>query len=497
MIKKRSINQGIIQGVADYFDFINVMRLDTLENNLKRIFASQEINLESISKRSKQAIDCLSGAEKTIDSLIISRRGADKGVHGFIAEFTEEAIRNSRSIYQKISEHCHVLNDNGITDLNLNGENVQMKFNNNIRQGLEHAKNYRSMKLMIPKDKFEICDKIMNGERYLSYDGELSLRKTSAIKQIIQDESKARGQHYTEWLIPSVSKYDDVQKGNIFETLGKEKESIIKQTSIDKAHVEETMLKQKEIAIQNATPSMSEALKSSGVVVLLHGGINFGLFVLAQHQNGKEIWQFDREDWKNGGIQTIKGSVKGGISGLSIYALTNFTKMPSPIAASINSCAFGISNAIIRYRNSEIDEHEFVSLLMLSTLDSTGSAIGATIGKTLIPIPILGALVGSVVMTTALNVGQDMFSTYERDYIIKRQEEINDYVHSLNQEYQAMYEKLIESTRKLGTIQEYAFDFDANIQLQFESSIDLARLSGVLESNIIHDETEVDDYFLI
>ena len=45
-------------------------------------------------------------------------------------------------------------------------------------------------------------------------------------------------------------------------------------------------------------------------------------------------------------------------------------------------------------------------------------------------------------------------------------------------------------------LQTYAFNLDLNIQLRFAASVDLARFIGVSETEILHNEAEIDDFFL-
>ena len=72
-------------------------------------------------------------------------------------------------------------------------------------------------------------------------------------------------------------------------------------------------------AHQESQPSFGEASKVAGIGAAIQGGVNLGIFVYQKHKEGKEVWNFDIEDWKECGISTAKGAIKVGISGYAIY----------------------------------------------------------------------------------------------------------------------------------------------------------------------------------
>ena len=70
------------------------------------------------------------------------------------------------------------------------------------------------------------------------------------------------------------------------------------------------------------------------------------------------------------------------------------------------------------------------------------------------------------------------------------------FVANLDVQYAQILETLLDKYRKLGELQTYAFNLDLNIQLRFAASVDLARFIGVSETEILHNEAEIDDFFL-
>ena len=228
----------------------------------------------------------------------------------------------------------------------------------------------------------------------------------------------------------------------------------------------------------------------------IQGGLNFGIFVYQKHEEGKEIWQFTAEDWKEGGVKTAEGAFKGGFSGYAIYGLTNVCHLSAPSAGAIASGTFGLIDAVMKFRSGEIDDDGFLSLVTINALDATGAAVGAAIGQTLILVPVVGALIGSIVASNVLGLGKNILSARERAIIAEYQRKADLFVANLDVQYAQILETLLDKYRKLGELQTYAFNLDLNIQLRFAASVDLARFIGVSETEILHNEAEIDDFFL-
>lgn len=362
---------------------------------------------------------------------------------------------------------------------------------------IKQASNYDKMSMIFPKDHVEVIEQIMDGAKSVEFNGNvLSNSQINNIRKAIEDESALRGVSYDEWLESSVLKYKDVQKGTIDQTLSGEVNDINKQTAQQKSDIKKESDSDRLSAQQEAQPSFGEASKVAVIGAAVQGGFNLGIFVYQKHKDGKEVWDFDIEDWKECGISTAKGAIKGGISGYAIYGLTNVCHLAAPSAGAITSGTFGLSNAIVKYRKGDVDTDGFIDLVTLNAIDATGAAIGAAIGQTVIPIPVVGALVGSIVATTALSLGKGALNKHEIEVINLYQERINAFVDKLDKEYQVKLDELLNKYHKLGELQQYSFDFNINVQLRFVSSINLAKSVGVPEKSILKNEDEIDEYFL-
>ncbi|ARD98908.1 hypothetical protein [Lactococcus lactis] len=498
MLNEQYLDNNVEQGIASYVDYLNNIRLSDLMNSLDSILSNETDKLSDLATRAAKALSNLDLAKLEIENLININRGGKNGVHGFIAEFAETGIRNARDVFQGMQKSVFLLNDNGPADILLQGKEVQMKFYANILEEVKQASNYNKMSMMFPKDHVEVIEKIMSGAKTVEYKGNtLSISQINNIRKVIEDESALRGVSFDEWVKSSVLKYQDVQKGTIDQTLSGEVNDINKQTSQQQADIKKRAENDRLVAHQKAQPNLGEASKVAGIGAAVQGGLNLGIFVYKKHKDGKEVWNFDSDDWKQCGVSATKGAIKGGISGYAIYGLTNVCYLAAPSAGAITSGTFGLSSAIVKYRRGDVDTDGFIDLMTLNAIDATGAAIGAAIGQTIIPIPVVGALVGSIVATTALSLGKGILNKHEIEVINRYQEKINAYVCKLDKEYQLKLNELIKEYLKLGELQKYSFNLDINIQLRFASSIDLARLVGVSEEYILKNQDEIDNYFLI
>ena len=302
------------------------------------------------------------------------------------------------------------------------------------------------------------------------------------------------------------AKFDDMTKHLVERTLIPI-ENALRDAKLSKSDIDEVLL----VGGSTRIPAVQESVKrllgkepnksvnpdevvSMGAAI--QGGLNFGIFVYQKHEEGKEIWQFTAEDWKEGGVKTAEGAFKGGFSGYAIYGLTNVCHLSAPSAGAIASGTFGLIDAVMKFRSGEIDDDGFLSLVTINALDATGAAVGAAIGQTLIPVPVVGALIGSIVASNVLGLGKNILSARERAIIAEYQRKADLFVANLDVQYAPILETLLDKYRKLGELQTYAFNLDLNIQLRFAASVDLARFIGVSETEILHNEAEIDDFFL-
>ena len=459
---KHAIDNNVAQGIAAYIDYLNQLRVSTLMDTLRQILNNETGQLKDLAERQANALRNLDLANQNVMNIVNSGRGGENGMHGFIAEFAQTGIANARRAFEGLEKSTITLNNNGPADLLINGKPVQVKFYANLMNELKTSAEYRSMDMMFSKDHMDVFRAVMHGDKEVFLNGQpLTSNQVQKIKQIIEEESNIRGLSWDKWMQSSVLKYDQVQREAIDRTFTEETDNIKRQTSEQKSEISNKANTDKAAAYHKAQPNLGEANKAAGVGAAIQGGLNFG-----------------------------------GFSGYAIYGLTNVCHLSAPSAGAIASGTFGLIDAVMKFRSGEIDDDGFLSLVTINALDATGAAVGAAIVQTLIPVPVVGALIGSIVASNVLGLGKNILSARERAIIAEYQRKADLFVANLDVQYAQILETLLDKYRKLGELQTYAFNLDLNIQLRFAASVDLARFIGVSETEILHNEAEIDDFFL-
>ena len=497
MPRHSASENAVAQGIAAQVNYLESTRVAEFVSILERILVSETDELAKVASREARAVLHLDLARINVQGIIDANRGGTAGLHGFIAEYAEAGVTNAERAIHGIRPLTRVLADNGPADLSAWGVPVQMKFYADPCYGVRQSVQYRDMKMMFPENHFKVFDRIMRGEKYPEVDGSvLSAKKVDAIRDFIEQESAARGEPYTNWMRPSKLDYAEVQRGAISDTLD-EKTAAMRQSAEEQRYlVRDDSDTKRASAAQQAAPSWGEAAKVAGTAAAVQGALSFGMYVYRRHREGTKIWEFGKEDWREGGIETAKGGLKGGVSGVAIYGLTQVCRMGAPAAAAVASGTIGLATAAANRRAGKLDDDEFADLVFFNAIEATGAALGAGLGQILIPIPILGAVVGSIAASVILGQGKTFLGKAETDAIRACEAEIQAYVDGLDAELQAEYLRVLVEHDYYRDLQNRAFDITANVELQLLGEIELARSVGVAEEQILHTVAETDTYFL-
>ena len=132
-----------------------------------------------------------------------------------------------------------------------------------------------------------------------------------------------------------------------------------------------------------------------------------------------------------------------------------------------------------KLRAGEISEDDFVNSSEVLCLDVSVSAVASLIGQTVIPIPVLGAVIGNVAGMFMYGIAKDHLSEKEQIITERFLTEMQALDQVLYFEYQRFMELLRKEFAKYKSVLELAFDPQANIA--FANSIVLADFVGVPE----------------
>lgn len=470
------------QAVASWVNYLNQLRIDDLLSS----FRQQDENLLN-------ALTSIEEAIRKIDlEVVTANRGGQDGMHGFIAEIAEVGVSNAR---QQILGHEPVhqwVNNNGPVDLLRSGVEIQQKF---VAAGFslgaltEHLQRYPDFvqnggKYQIPADHFEVIKKLYSmppeeSGKLLSRSGAgPSFKDWQRIDAFFQEGSIG-----FEALEPSTLKYHEVQRGAYESTMAAEETSLL---STDQSF--------RDNAYQESLPNLQEGATATIAAAVIEGGTAFVLAVVAKRREGKRLKEFSEQDWLDIAGETGFSFVKGGVRGLSIYALTNFTATSAAVASSIVTAAFGIAEQANKLRCGEIDQLEFIENAELVALEAAVSALSSFAGQALIPVPVLGAVIGNTVGTLMYKAVASSLSKQEAELIERYLGEQRVLDEQLTAEYQELIEKLDQGMSGYLGLLERAFSPD--VEAALFGSVELARGVGVASDEILDSEEKVIAYFL-
>lgn len=408
--------------------------------------------------------------------------------HGEIAEQVEVGIRNARSLIEQ-GDFVATFDGVGRTakeDFLLEGIAVQSKFingaNSGLREVLEHMEQYKDFGrdgsyYQIPKDQFETITKVMNGDP-----GPLGKDSVRAIMAKVKEIEAESGKPFQEVVRPSVQNYADPQQGKVFDTLSKEEDAL----------TERNEQRKEQIRCENG-PSLAGAAQAAAIAGAVGGAVGLTTSLYAKYKDGKNVFNgdFDASDWADVGIDTGTAAIGGAIAGGSIYLMTNYAGMAAPFAGAVVSAAKGMSALIADYNANRIDLDELISLGTVICAESAIVGIATAAGQTLIPIPIVGAVVGSVAgkMVAEFLKGQSAHVQAAMDA------RMNEYLATVDRQCQAVVQDILDAFDRLGELMTAAFDIERNTEL-LQSSVVLALSLGVTPDVLITRHEELDAFMM-
>ena len=251
---------------------------------------------------------------------------------------------------------------------------------------------------------------------------------------------------------------------------------------------------QRDAAYQDSKPTVAEGMKATVVGAAVEGTTAFVQTVIRKRQSGKKIKDFDRSDWIDIAADSGKGTAKGGIRGASIYFLTNYTATTPSLASAITTAAFGVAEQAHLLRKGEVNEAEFIENSELLCFDASVSAISAFAGQVLIPVPVIGAIIGNAVGTMLYQIGKDSLSQRENKFIEGYLKELAELDKKLESEYRQNVERMNRCYAEY--LELVMCTFDPDVEKALDGSAALAKRLGVPDEEILDSYDKIAGYFL-
>ena len=455
------------QAVAAWIDYLNVLRLHELAEKL----AKQDINLEATMIELQKLKIFVSDPSHIL--------GCIRQKHGEIAEHVQVAFMNAERfiVGQGASHTFDGVGRLAPEDYLRFGKMVQSKFYMNVNGSLmaiaHHLDTYpwfidQGGVYDIPKNHY---NKLIHIYRS-GVSGAVLSQPDSKLYDAIREWEMQHNVQFDKVVHPSVVNYEDVQLDTVHHTIRQEE-----------AKIEKMDQQQREQAHAEAQPTLEEGIKTTVTAALLEGGAAFAVSVYKKKKAGKKIAAFTKEDWKELGIDTGIGTGKGAIRGSTVYMLTNFTSVPAPMASAMITATLGMLSQAYKFNSGDITAEEFIDNSEAVCLDVAMSAVSSMLGEILIPIPVLGAIVGNTVGMFMLNISRSYLSSEEQKLITAYQSDMSALTAEIVATEKEQFAKLSAELAKFSSLVSYAFD--SNVNSRFENLISRATLVGATTNRMI------------
>ncbi len=165
--------------------------------------------------------------------------------------------------------------------------------------------------------------------------------------------------------------------------------------------------------------------------------------------------------------------------------------MAAPFAGAVAGSIKGIGLLLIEFENGNMSLDELYDEGLALCSESAIVGIASFAGQTLIPVPILGAVIGSIAgKLLCENIG-----SHSKKLAQKMADETNKYIAKLDALHAEAFHKITQYFTHLHSLTEAAFTVENNTKV-FELSIELAVEHGVCDSKIIKDTNALDAFML-
>lgn len=390
------MNNVTIQGIGGVADYVNQIRVDQYIENIH----FQDMNLEGAINELNKAREFITSPEHILGNV--------KSKHGEIAEVFEVRFGNADKIIRGEDPNYSFdgVGRTAMEDYLKNNFPIQSKFvqsNLSMDAVLDHFNKYPDFvseggSYCIPKDFYDQIQSWakLSPEELSRLPSSEGGRLARNVMDRIKELEEKTGRNFQDIIEPAQVEYDQVQLNHAGNTIDAKEQEIIE---VDGERREEYW--------KMAQASIKEGFKVAGISAAISAVLSFATSLLGSLKSKeKKLNELTKEDWEDILKQTGIGAIKGGVSGGAIYAFTNCAGMSAPFAAALVSATLGIVSQAIKLGGHEISFDNFMCNILDLSIETAISGAGAAIGQALIPVPVIGAIIGSLVSTTVLSLAK-------------------------------------------------------------------------------------------
>ena len=450
----------------------------------------------ALSSQDRAFLDALREMQKVRD--FVGRPEAILGSpatkHGEIAEQVHVGVKRAFDALQgqAPSATFEGVPRTGPVDYIDSGIDVQSKYINGIRNTLDHvlghAEKYPDFAQSdgiynIPSDQANQLDEL---RRTGAIEG-LSEKSARTIQRKLDEIQAGTGRSPEAIIEPGEATYGEVQKGKVHETLDNREQRLSEKNEDLK----------KAASVEHG-PSLAGLGTAAAMGAAAGGGVRLAQSLFVKWKDGKNMFHgdFDAADWRDVGVETAKGAGSGGIAGGALYLVTNSTDLAAPFAGSLVSGLMGVGELLMQYHQGDMTADQFVEMSQLVVADAAIVGLASAVGQAVIPIPVIGALVGSLAGKLVASALQDAMGQREAELISKLKAFEERAYAKLDAEFKAFIDRLDQYFGNLERIGQVAFNESVNTALRLTASTDYALAVGVGQRMVIHTTDDLDAFML-
>ncbi len=465
------------QAAAEIVGILNVERMQNLVEKIHTQDEAFRIALEEIN-RVREFI----GTPEHILGRLDTK-------HGEVAEQMEVGIRrafdalNQRTFSAAIEDFPRM----GPVDYQIDGTDVQSKYINGAKKTLDHIRDHLERYPWFgDNDGFYHVAKDQYAQIEMAYRGitpeGLSDASAQKLRDKIQEAIDKTGRPFDEIIRPGSYKYSEVQLGNAPKAVDRDEQNIRRTQNETRNRIEE-----------QHQPSFAEAVEGAAIAGVVAAGLSLGYALYKKQKAGKSVFDLNADDWKEMGIDSAKAGGSGSVTALAIYGLTNFTEMPAPLAGAIASTARGIYIQIRLYQTGKLTEGQLIDNSMALGGEAGIVALCSVAGQAVIPMPILGGVIGSIVGKFISKIATDFLGKSGEALANAIKHRTDAALEKLDSKYQLLVTQFTADFDALGSLIEKAFDPEFNSHV-VELSIEIAERTGVPNEQILRSRDDLDRF---
>ena len=370
------------------------------------------------------------------------------------------------------------------------GVDVQSKYYNGLRNTLDGVSEHTLRNpgfaggeglYHIPRDQYQQLEQLNQNGRIEG----LSDRSANAIRGRLDSLEQSTGRPGDDLIHPGEATYGEVQQGRVHETIRNREDRL--------AGSNEDL---KDAARAEHGASLVGLGRAAAIGAAAGAGVGLAQGVWVKCREGKNPFrgEFSVQDWRDLGVPVAQGAGGGTVAGGSLYLLTNSTNLSAPAAGAFVSGLMGIGSLLHQYHSGNIDGEEFVDLSQIVVVDATIVGMASMTGQILIPVPLLGAFIGSVAgkfVASALNqsLGESESELVEQLHAYERSA-----LAQLDLAYETHVMRLNEYFGNLERLARVAFDDTVNTDLRLGASVRFAETVGVPDDLILRTTDDLDRF---